>query len=123
VVVSHDAEMEMPDHTATLRRIRVEFLGRLRAQLCSFEALAETLANEPVSGSRLVGVRRNAHKIAGVAGSVGFVDLGNTARKLDELLNQAMREREVGSIEVKAIVAATNELCQACANALATNET
>lgn len=72
---------------AMLRPVRIAFLETLADHIVAFDEIAG-LPLELWSDEGIEDIARRAHKIAGVAGTLGYTQLGYLAASLEEDLRQ-----------------------------------
>jgi HPt (histidine-containing phosphotransfer) domain-containing protein len=75
-----------------LRAIEELFTERLPERLRELDAALSRCLNEPRQKEHCVTLHRVLHTLAGSAGTFGFVELGLRARKLEEAVNQLIRD-------------------------------
>ena len=91
-----------------LDAIRVKFLASLETRLAELDALT-TMIKSGDKGSRVwEEVRLRVHRIAGVAGSLGFSALGARSARLDTAIEQYIAEPS--SADEATILAALDDL-------------
>lgn len=66
-----------------LRDIRSSFLDDLASHVGDMEELCKYLDKPDYALTAVAGLREIVHKISGIAGSVGFSEMGEVAAKLD----------------------------------------
>ncbi len=74
-----------PDIQIQLQQLRDSFSAAIPEKMAEIEDLWERLNHEN-SGTEAQVLHRLAHSLAGNAGTFGFLDLGESARKLEEML-------------------------------------
>lgn len=72
---------------ARLGELRGQFGDRLRARLDRLESLVERARAEPAQGALAEAISA-AHRLAGTAGSYGFVEVGEAAAGLERALQR-----------------------------------
>jgi chemotaxis protein histidine kinase CheA len=83
--------MEHPAMARALAGIRTEFVEGLVLLFNEVEYQSFALGNPATVTSALESLQRVAHKVSGMAGSVGFAALGNHAAHLDMTLVRMRR--------------------------------
>jgi HPt (histidine-containing phosphotransfer) domain-containing protein len=78
---------------AQLQALSRDFGARLPARLDELRAALSALRQAPGDVAALTLARALAHKLAGIAGSMGFAAVGDAARGLDDLLTDALRRQ------------------------------
>ncbi len=66
-----------------LRQLRAKFVMSCQERLETLSAAAEDLKVDAENSDALARVRRECHKIAGLAGSLGFATIGDLAEEID----------------------------------------
>ena len=66
-----------------LRQLRAKFVMSCQERLETLSAASEDLKVDAENSDALARVRRECHKIAGVAGSLGFATIGDLAEEID----------------------------------------
>lgn len=88
---------------AALEKIRTDFIDGLVPLLNEVEFQSRALATAADVRPALESIRRVAHKVSGMAGSVGYPELGDHAADLDirlnNLLHHAADQRVVEMLE------------------------
>lgn len=72
-----------------LRGVRARFLSELDQRICDFEHLKTQITNGPDKPQAIRAVAALAHKIRGVAATLGFETLGTLAASVDDLFASA----------------------------------
>lgn len=76
--------------SAALERIRYNFIDGLDMRILNFEnALAEGRRNDD-NRAALLAIRAEAHKIAGIAASIGYSETGGAARAIEERIDHGL---------------------------------
>jgi HPt (histidine-containing phosphotransfer) domain-containing protein len=73
---------------AAIAKVRLDFIKRLGTQFSVLEELANQFEREPRSRPALEQLATEAHKIAGIAKSVGFPRLGDCAKESEEAVRE-----------------------------------
>lgn len=89
---------------AALARIRLDFVNGLFPLINEMEHHRQSLERGAADPSRaLASLQRCAHKISGIAGSVGFSTLGRRAGRLDatlcDLRKRSFDQREIAALQ------------------------
>ncbi|WP_422075047.1 Hpt domain-containing protein [Tranquillimonas rosea] len=77
--------------------IRDQFLAGLPDRILEMEALCVALRRAP-DRRRIDQLGMHLHKIAGIAGSLGYARLGETARRADATVSQAPAEASAAAL-------------------------
>lgn len=77
---------------ATLADVRARLQDKLDWMICGIEECKKEMADPLMRPGAMQAIAEIAHKISGVAGSVGFSDLGNAAAKIDIGFRKAAQE-------------------------------
>lgn len=85
-----------------LARIRIGFLVRLEDRCSEIDRLTRTIDANGLQPHLVQGLAEHAHKIAGVAPTLGFVQLGALAAEIDAAMSQLASHRDW--IAVRALV-------------------
>lgn len=88
-VISKDSKPEVAEALAGLR---TRFIGSLVDRIVHIEDLTSELLRTGDYTAALYGISASAHRIAGVAGTLGFDTLGSDARKLEEAITNGLAE-------------------------------
>lgn len=72
----------------TLRQLRAKFVSSCQDRLKTISAASEDLNADSENLEALTQIRRECHKIAGLAGSIGFAAIGELAEEIDIKLKQ-----------------------------------
>lgn len=72
-----------PERDDVMRAIRLRFIDSVHARLMKFEELKQVFHADPASIAPLSEIGALAHKIAGVAETLGFADIGKLAGWVD----------------------------------------
>ena len=75
-----------------LKDIRESFLNDLVGQIGQMEEFCKYLDDPDYALSAVVGLQGIVHKISGIAGSVGFPQLGEEAGRLDLAFGEILKE-------------------------------
>lgn len=71
---------------AAIQAVRDRFVGTLEDRILLLEAAASALRADPARSDAFDAIRRESHKIAGLAGTIGFPEIGDQARAIDAAL-------------------------------------
>lgn len=88
---SEDAK---PDVVEALAGLRSRFIDSLVDRILHMENLTSELHRTGDYTTALYGISASAHRIAGVAGTLGFGALGSNARKLEEAITEGLTQYE-----------------------------
>lgn len=80
------------------------FMGRLVENGERLRHLEDAIA--PDAAEVFAEIRLIVHRLAGSAGTFGFADLGETAKRLDSLLSQGCCEPDLVRTQVRQVLAA-----------------
>lgn len=89
IVGVQNAEMDR-----AINSIRERFIVRLKEQLVEFDILMFEIEGQENIEQPFAIIKAGAHKIAGLAGAMGFEDLGIAALRVDELTLATARPSE-----------------------------
>lgn len=81
-----------------LRAIRLRFIDSLVARLLRFEDLKQQIASNPIALAPLSEISAMAHKIAGVAETLGFGEIGRSAGWIDAEITKGVRNGDSAAI-------------------------
>lgn len=88
------ASMTQPDFEGALARIRTRFLDRLGEQSAELRQLLERAESGADRRDSIKAFGAIAHKIAGLAKSVGFAELGQAALEADQAIIRWLGDEE-----------------------------
>ncbi len=86
--------MAKPDFEGALAKIRTRFLDRLREQSAELRQLLEQAESGAGRRDSIKAFGAIAHKIAGLAKSVGFAELGQAALEADQTIIRWLGDEE-----------------------------
>jgi HPt (histidine-containing phosphotransfer) domain-containing protein len=78
-----------------LAAMRPRFVGSLREHLVVIDASVKMMANPRTCEAGLENIRVIAHRLSGVAATLGYGELGDSARNAEAEIDRAMANREV----------------------------
>ena len=81
-----------------LRAIRLRFIDSLVARLLRFEDLKQQIEANPIALVPLSEISAMAHKIAGVAETLGFGEIGRSAGWIDAEITKGVRSGDSAAI-------------------------
>lgn len=85
-------KMSVPQHSSDpLAKIRQNFLVIVQADAKEIGVLLQASERPSERRQALSGVARIAHRVSGVAATLGFRDLGQIAAELDSMLSLALK--------------------------------
>lgn len=79
-----------PAMDATLQKIRLRFIETVLERLLKFEELKQIFNSDPENITPLSELGALAHKIAGVAETLGFGDIGRLAASIDSEITRRL---------------------------------
>ena len=82
---------------AALREVRERFLFDLDRRICDFEHLKTHIVNGPDRIEAIRAVAMMAHKIRGVAPTLGFAQLGELAATTEDLFSTAEKHSNLNT--------------------------
>lgn len=82
------AHGQLPELAFQLSKIRQSFVSRLVDRCLEIEALALNIDQTGVQPQLVEGIAQRAHKIAGVASTLGFAALGKLAERTDAAMTR-----------------------------------
>jgi len=82
--------MTMPEFDSAITRIRARFLDRLAGQYTTANRHAQDAQRLEDNSEDLREIQLIAHKIAGIAATVGFPELGQAAFEADQILRHSL---------------------------------
>lgn len=90
-----------------MEALRLHFLDGLDDRLAKLDALREFLSDPDTSPRALEEIKREVHKLAGVAGSFSYEDLGQLAGSCEDMIQKHLSD---GGIALPAIAEALDAL-------------
>lgn len=84
----------VPEMDDVLRAIRLRFIASVLARLMKFEERKQVFRADPASIAPLSEIGALSHKIAGVAETLGFGDIGKLASWIDGEVSRRVRAGE-----------------------------
>lgn len=74
-----------------IQRVREKFIDSLLDRILLFETVAVAYAQTGDHEKALKDLSREAHKITGIAGSLGFPDIGEQARQIEQIIGDGVK--------------------------------
>jgi HPt (histidine-containing phosphotransfer) domain-containing protein len=90
----------MNDHSKLLQLVqqhRAAYLHTLPARLAQLDLLSGQVVHAAQRAAALPALERCAHSLAGSAGTFGFAELGEAARRLELVVEEALNGAERGT--------------------------
>jgi HPt (histidine-containing phosphotransfer) domain-containing protein len=105
---------------SAIQIIRGRFLARLTEQYARSRELAQDWQQNECGGDELKELCAIAHKVAGLAKTVGFADLGDTAYQTDSVIQKYLGDSSERASQAD-VAAAIGTFLASCSQALKSN--
>ncbi len=110
------------DHAmqATLHAVRIRFIESVLPRLLEFEALKQKFASDPHDMAPLSAIGAMAHRIAGVAETLGFGDIGLLSSRIDTEIVRGVNGQKAPAVIWQTVAAPLEEMLEKLENLLET---